>query len=51
MTTAHTAGGPPEELPYGYQLWLEDGRLAGRRLGRPAPARGAGSGRGRGDDR
>ncbi len=29
MTTPHTAGGPPEELAYGYHLWLDDGLLLG----------------------
>ena len=30
MTTAHTGGGPPEERPYGYHVWLDDGMpLAG----------------------
>lgn len=27
MTTPHTAGGAPEDRPYGYQLWLDDGML------------------------
>ncbi|SDS40967.1 Beta-lactamase [Friedmanniella luteola] len=30
MTTPQTAGGPPEDRPYGYHLWLDDGMpLAG----------------------
>jgi hypothetical protein len=30
MTTPHTAGGPPEELPYGYLTWIDQGMpLAG----------------------
>ena len=27
MTTPHTPGGAPEDRPYGYQLWLDDGML------------------------
>ena len=27
MCRPHSPGGPPEDLPYGYQIWLDDGLL------------------------